>query len=166
LDKPFAVMSYTQAIEVLKRASTPFNVPVEWGMDLQREHERFLCEAHTFNSPVFVTDYPAKIKPFYAKPSEERPNDCVQAVDLLVPGIGELIGGSVRENDAERLRNTMLNRKMQLETYDWYIQLREFGSGNTAGFGLGFERFLQFGTGVANIRDVSPVPRWAGHIKL
>ncbi len=116
-------MSYTDAIGVLKNATAKFAVPVEWGMDLQREHERYLCEQHTQNHPVFVTNYPAAIKPFYAKPSSGR-DDCVQAVDLLVPGIGELIGGSVRENDAGRLRNTMLKRKMQIDTL--VLQKRDF----------------------------------------
>ncbi len=165
LDKPFAVMSYTQAIEALKKAKVAFVHPVEWGIDMQREHERYLCEVHTGGVPLFVTDYPAAIKPFYAKRSVSRP-DCVQAVDLLVPGIGELIGGSVREDSADVLRENMESRRMQTGGYDWYLDLRRFGSGHTAGFGLGFERFLQWTTGIPNIRDVSPVPRWAGHIRL
>ncbi len=163
--KPFAVMSYSEAVEALLRASSPFVKAVEWGMDLQREHERYLCEVHTGGVPVFVTDYPAAIKPFYAKKSLARA-DCAQAVDLLVPGIGEVIGGSVREDDAETLRANMLQRGMQTAGYEWYLDLRKYGSGRTAGFGLGFERFLQWSTGIANIRDVSPVPRWAGHIRL
>jgi asparaginyl-tRNA synthetase len=165
LQKPFVVMSYTEAVEALQRAATPFVKSVEWGMDLQREHERYLCETHTGGVPVFVTDYPAAIKPFYAKTSLVR-SDCAQAVDLLVPGIGEVIGGSVREDDADVLRANMAQRGMQSAAYEWYVDLRKYGSGHTAGFGLGFERFLQWSTGTANIRDVSPVPRWAGHIRL
>ena len=161
----FARMTYSEAIEILVASSHPFVKPVEWGMDLQREHERYLCEQHCADVPVFVTDYPAAIKPFYAKKStsDER---CVAAVDLLVPGIGELIGGSVREDDYDTILAVMEERGMQTRNYEWYLDLRKFGSGQTAGFGLGFERFLQWTTGVANIRDVSPCPRWSGHIRM
>jgi asparaginyl-tRNA synthetase len=112
-----------------------------------------------------VTDYPAKIKPFYAKKSLID-GGCVQAFDLLVPGIGELIGGSVREDDFEQMVNTMAERGMDVGKYEWYLDLRKFGSGKTGGFGLGFDRYLQWVTGISNIRETCPTPRWTGNIKL
>lgn len=165
VQKDFGRISYSEAVDVLQRAPKTFVHPVEWGMDLQREHERYLCEEFTGGVPLFVAGYPMHIKPFYAKRSakDER---CADAVDLLVPGIGELIGGSVREDRYDQLIQTMTDRKMNLEQYSWYLDLRKFGSGQTAGFGLGFERFVQWMSGVPNIRDVSPCPRTAGSIKL
>lgn len=163
----FVRMTYTEAIEALlnPKKNVSFSRAVEWGMDLQREHERYLCEQHTGGVPVFVTDYPAAIKPFYAKQSLHDPR-CVQAVDLLVPGIGELIGGSVREDDYEVLRSNMVQRGMNMEPYQWYLDLRRFGTAKSAGYGMGFERFVQWITGTPNIRDVCPIPRWTGHIRL
>ena len=163
--KEFVRMSYTEAIEVLQKSGVPFSFPVSWGVDLQREHERYLCEKYSNNTPVFVTDYPKAIKPFYAKKSVER-HDCVQAVDLLVPGIGELIGGSVREDDFDVLTGNMRERNMDVEQYEWYLSLRKYGSVPHAGFGLGFERFVQYLTGITNIRDTLPFPRWSGSIKF
>ena len=161
----FARMTYSEAIVALQTATKAFQTPVAWGMDLQREHERYLCEEHTLGVPLFVTDYPANIKPFYAKKSQ-LDDRCVQATDLLVPGIGEMIGGSVREDNYESLVATMTERNMQLDHYQWYLDLRKYGSAHSAGFGLGFERFIQWTTQVSNIRDVSPCPRWTGHIKM
>ena len=163
---PFARLSYSEAIGVLEAAGGGrFRHPVSWGMDLQREHERYLCEEHMKGRPTFVYDYPAAIKPFYARQSDADER-CVQAVDLLVPGIGEMIGGSVREPSADRLRQVMEQRGMHVDRYAWYLDLRTYGSSHTAGFGLGFDRFMQWITGVPNIRDVNPCPRWTGHIRM
>lgn len=168
LERPFAAMTYTEAVEVLQRHSDRFEEKPEWGCDLRSEHERFLAEQHC-QAPVFVTDYPSAAKPFYMKPSEgaaaeQAPGDTVACFDLLVPHVGEVIGGSVREDRADALEERMRAMGLDAETYKWYLDLRRYGSVPHGGFGLGFERFVQMITGIANIRDVSPVPRTPGAI--
>lgn len=156
MEEPFARCTYTEAIEKLKAVDEKFEFPVEWGIDLSTEHERYLAE-NIFKKPVFVTNYPKEIKAFYMKENED--NKTVKAVDLLVPGIGELIGGSEREENYEKLLNKMKNLNMDIEEYSWYLDLRKYGSAPHSGYGLGFERMLMYVTGVKNIRDVLPFPR-------
>ena len=156
----FAQLSYTDAIELLTKANKAFQFPVKWGLDLQSEHERFLAEEH-FKSPVIIYNYPKSIKPFYMKSNDD--NKTVAAMDLLVPGIGELIGGSQREDNTAILEENLRNHNLNPEIYDWYIDLRKYGSTPHAGFGLGFERLVQYVTGMENIRDVIPYPRYPGH---
>ena len=156
---PFQRMTYTEAIAHLQDSGRPFAFPVSWGMDLQAEHERFLAE-ELAGGPVFVTHYPASLKPFYMRLDEgER---TVAAMDLLVPGIGELVGGSQREERPELLRQRMEAAGMEASQYDWYLDLRRFGSAPHSGFGLGFERLVLFCTGMANIRECIPFPRTPG----
>ena len=152
----FARVTYTDAIEILK--DKEFEQNVEWGDDLATEHERYLAEVH-FKRPTFVTDYPTKIKSFYMKTNEN--DNTVQATDLLVPGIGELIGGSMREDDYDKLVYRMTDT--QIKELDWYLDLRRFGTTPHGGFGLGFERLVQLVTGTHNIRDVIPYPRYPKH---
>jgi asparaginyl-tRNA synthetase len=159
LDHEFGVITYTEAIEILARAPVPFAFPVAWGCDLQTEHERYLTET-VFRKPIFVIDYPRDIKAFYMKQNPD--GRTVAAMDCLVPGIGEIIGGSQREDDFARLRERMLQLGMRLEDYDWYLDLRRYGSARHAGFGLGFERLIMYLTGIPNIRDVIPFPRTTG----
>lgn len=154
LDKPFVRMTYTEAIQLLQQCSQSFNYPVVWGEDLQTEHERYLAEIYV-KGPVIVTDYPKRIKPFYMRSNEEDPNETVACMDLLVPRIGELIGGSVREERLDKLN-------LPSESLDWYRDLRKYGTVPHAGWGLGFERLVLFATGMSNIRDVIPVPRVEG----
>ncbi len=161
LNQEFGRLSYTEAIEVLKKSKKSFEFPVEYGIDLQSEHERFLAEEY-FKKPVFLTDYPKGIKPFYMRMNEDEKT--VAAVDLLVPRIGELIGGSQREERLDRLEKRMEEMDLPKEPYWWYLDSRRFGSVPHAGFGLGFERFLMMITGVTNIRDVVPFPRTPGSI--
>ena len=161
LNQEFGRLSYTEAIEVLKKSKKSFEFPVEYGIDLQSEHERFLAEEY-FKKPVFLTDYPKGIKPFYMRMNEDEKT--VAAVDLLVPRIGELIGGSQREERLDRLEKRMEEMHLPKEPYWWYLDSRRFGSVPHAGFGLGFERFLMMITGVTNIRDVVPFPRTPGSI--
>jgi asparaginyl-tRNA synthetase len=161
LTQEFARLSYTEAIEVLKKANKTFEFPVDYGIDLQSEHERFLAEEY-FKKPVFLTDYPKGIKPFYMRMNEDEKT--VAAVDLLVPRIGELIGGSQREERLDRLETRMEEMNLPKDPYWWYLDSRRFGSVPHAGFGLGFERFLMMITGVTNIRDVVPFPRTPGNI--
>ena len=161
LKQEFGRLSYTDAIEVLKKSKKAFEFPVEYGIDLQSEHERFLAEEY-FKKPVFLTDYPKGIKPFYMRMNEDEKT--VAAVDLLVPRIGELIGGSQREERLDRLEKRMEEMHLPKEPYWWYLDSRRFGSVPHAGFGLGFERFLMMITGVTNIRDVVPFPRTPGSI--
>ncbi len=161
LKQKFARLSYTEAIEVLKKSKKAFEFPVEYGIDLQSEHERFLAEEY-FKKPVFLTDYPKGIKPFYMRMNDD--DKTVAAVDLLVPRIGELIGGSQREERLEQLEKRMEEMNLPKEPYWWYLDSRRFGSAPHAGFGLGFERFLMMLTGVTNIRDVVPFPRTPGSI--
>mmetsp|Transcript_18447 Transcript_18447/g.29743 ORF Transcript_18447/g.29743 Transcript_18447/m.29743 type:complete len:486 (-) Transcript_18447:35-1492(-) len=160
-DKPFVQMTYDECIDVLERSGAFFVEPVERGMDLQTEHERFIVEKHCQGHPVFVTDYPTDLKAFYMKPRADNPSR-VRCFDLLVPRIGELIGGSEREDDYDRLMARVEPGAVQ--SLQWYLDLRRFGSVPHAGWGLGFERLVQFTTGVSNIRETAPMPRWAGSV--
>lgn len=157
--QPFARMTYTEAVEALRTSGRKFEFPVQWGNDLQSEHERFLCE-ELAGRPLIVTDYPKTIKPFYMRLNDDGAT--VAAMDILVPGIGELVGGSQREERLELLEGRMRAAGLDLEEYSWYLDLRRFGSVPHAGFGLGFERLVQFVTGISNIRDVMPFPRTPG----
>lgn len=152
----FGRISYTDAIKELEKANDQFEYKVSWGTDIQTEHERYLSEV-VFGKPVFVTDYPMDIKAFYMKQNED--GKTVAATDLLVPGIGELIGGSQREDDVNKLKKRMQDLGLNEEDYWWYLDLRRYGSVPHAGFGLGFERMLMYLTGMKNIRDVIPFPR-------
>lgn len=152
----FAKITYTEAIKLLEKAKQKFVYPVTWGTDLQTEHERYLTE-QIFQKPVFVTDYPKDIKAFYMRMNED--NRTVAAMDLLVPGIGEIIGGSQREERLEKLEQRMQELSMKKEDYWWYMDLRRYGGTRHAGFGLGFERAVMYLTGMTNIRDVIPYPR-------
>ena len=156
----FGRITYTEAVKILEEHNSEFQYPVHWGTDLQTEHERFLTE-QIFKKPVFVTDYPAEIKSFYMRRNED--GKTVAAADMLVPGVGELIGGSQREERLDVLVARMKEMGMPIEGYEWYLDLRKFGSVKHAGFGLGFERLIMYLTGVSNIRDVIPFPRTAGN---
>jgi asparaginyl-tRNA synthetase len=156
LKEPFKRLPYTEAIDILKKAKKGFEFPVEWGMDLQTEHERFLCEEQ-FKKPVYVYDYPKTIKPFYMRLNDD--GRTVAAMDCLVPRIGELIGGSQREERMDVLQARMAEMGLSEEDYWWYLDSRRYGTAPHAGFGMGFERMLMLVTGVANIRDVMPFPR-------
>ena len=153
------IMEYSQAIEVLQASKQKFEFPPEWGCDLQTEHERFLTDKYV-KGPVAVVNYPKSIKPFYMKVNDER---TVRAMDVLVPGLGEIIGGSQREDCYETLRTRMEASGVEPSEYQWYLDLRQYGTVEHSGFGLGFERFLMYVTGVQNIRDVIPFPRYPGH---
>ncbi len=156
INSDFARISYTNAVKELEKHNDEFEYKVSWGVDLQTEHERYLCE-QIFKKPVFVTDYPMDIKAFYMKQNPD--GKTVAASDLLVPGIGEIIGGSQREENYEKLLARMNELNMPIENYDWYLDLRKYGSCVHSGFGLGFERALMYLTGIQNIRDVIPFPR-------
>ncbi len=158
----FATVTYTEAIELLKKSGEDFQYPVEWGCDLQTEHERYISEK-VFKKAVFVTDYPKEIKSFYMKQNAD--GKTVAAVDLLVPGVGEIIGGSEREADYDKLVAAMQDRGMNLDLYGDYLDLRKYGSVPHGGFGLGFERLIMYVTGVSNIRDVILYPRTVGSIR-
>ena len=153
----FARITYTEAIEKLKASGQKFEFPVEWGMDLQTEHERYLSET-IVNGPVFVTDYPKDIKAFYMKRNED--GKTVAAFDMLVPGVGELIGGSQREERLDELLKSFEENGLAEEDYQNYLDLRRFGTVVHSGFGLGFERAVMYVTGMKNIRDVIPYPRY------
>ena len=155
-DSSFAKMTYSQAIEHLQEASIKFEYPVQWGSDLQSEHERYICEK-IVNGPVFLIDYPKEIKAFYMRNND----DCktVAACDLLVPSVGELVGGSQREERLDVLQARMEELSIDQEALQWYLDLRRYGGVKHAGFGLGFERFLMYLTGITNIRDVIPFAR-------
>ena len=155
----FARVTYTEAIEILKKCGKEFEYPVEWGIDLQTEHERYLTEEH-FKRPLFVTDYPKDIKAFYMRMNDD--NKTVAAMDLLVPGIGEIIGGSQREERLDLLKKRMAELNLNEEDYWWYLELRKYGETKHAGYGLGFERLIMYITGMTNIRDVIPFPRTTG----
>lgn len=157
----FAIMTYTEAIEVLKKADKEFQYPVEWGCDLQTEHERYISE-EICKRPVFLTNYPKEIKSFYMKQNDD--GKTVAATDLLVPGVGEIIGCSEREADLDKLLDAMQKRGMNMDDYEHYIALRRFGSVPHSGFGLGLERIIMYITGVQNIRDVILYPRTVGNI--
>lgn len=159
VDNEFAHVTYTEAIELLKKHADRFEYPVEWGCDLQTEHERFLTE-EVYKRPVFVTDYPKEIKAFYMKLNPD--GKTVAAVDVLVPGIGEIIGGSQREENYDALVSRIEELGMKKEDYSWYLDLRKYGTNKHAGFGLGFERMIMYVTGMGNIRDVLPFPRTVG----
>ncbi|MFU8793768.1 MAG: asparagine--tRNA ligase [Dethiobacteria bacterium] len=156
VDAKFARISYSEAIEILQKANADFEYPAEWGRDLQTEHERYLSE-NVFDKPVFVTDYPKEIKAFYMRLNDDQKT--VAAMDLLAPGVGEIIGGSQREERADILIERMADFKIRPEELQWYLDLRKYGGVKHAGFGLGFERALMYLTGVSNIRDVIPFPR-------
>jgi len=156
LNSDFGCITYTEAIELLKKSGQQFQYPVEWGNDLQTEHERYLTE-HVMKKPVFVIDYPKDIKAFYMRLNDD--NKTVAAMDLLVPGVGEIIGGSQREERYEVLEKRMEEMGLKKEDYAWYLDTRRFGGTRHAGFGLGFERMLMYMTGMQNIRDVIPYPR-------
>ena len=159
----FGHVTYTEAIEILEKNNDNFDYKVSWGCDLQTEHERYLTE-QIFKKPVFVTDYPKEIKAFYMKMNED--GKTVAAMDCLVPGIGEIIGGSQREDDYDKLLARMNELGMKEEDYKFYLDLRKYGSTRHAGFGLGFERCVMYLTGVANIRDAIPFPRTVGNCEL
>jgi len=161
LEHDFVRVTYTEAVELLEKSGKNFQFPAAWGMDLQSEHERYLCE-EVFNAPVVVTGYPAAIKPFYMRRNDD--GRTVAAMDILFPGVGEIAGGSQREERYEQLKAAMRERNMDMEAYQWYLDLRRFGSAHHAGFGVGFERLLLFVTGLGNIRDVIPFPRTPGSI--
>jgi asparaginyl-tRNA synthetase len=155
----FGKITYTEAVELLKKADKQFQYPVEWGCDLQTEHERYITE-EIFKKPVFVTDYPKDIKAFYMRMNED--NKTVAAMDLLVPGVGEIIGGSQREERQDLLEKRIEEMGLHKEDYWWYLELRKYGGTKHAGFGLGFERMIMYVTGMSNIRDVIPFPRTTG----
>lgn len=156
LENDFARLSYTDAIDILLSCGEKFDYPVKWGIDLQSEHERYLAEVH-FKKPVFLINYPKDIKAFYMKLNED--GKTVKAMDLLVPGIGEIIGGSQREDNLELLLKRMEEMKLHKEDYGFYLDIRRFGSFPHSGYGLGFERMIMYLTGMTNIRDVIPFPR-------
>jgi asparaginyl-tRNA synthetase len=156
----FGHVTYTEAVEILKASGAPFEYPVEWGCDLQTEHERYLTEHH-FGRPVFVTDYPKEIKAFYMRLNDD--GKTVAAMDCLVPGIGEIIGGSQREDRLDMLEARMRELDLDPADYWWYLDLRRYGGTKHAGFGLGFERMVMYLTGISNIRDVIPHPRTVGN---
>lgn len=162
VNNDFEIVDYTDAIELLKKADVKFEYPVEWGADLQSEHERYITEK-VYNKPVFLINYPKGIKSFYMKQNAD--GKTVAATDLLVPGVGEIIGGSEREADYDKLIAAMQEKGMSTEGYEFYLDLRKYGSVPHAGFGLGFERMIMYVTGMANIRDVILYPRTVGNIK-
>ncbi len=159
VEKDFVHLPYTEAIERLEKSGKSFEYPVQWGIDMQSEHERYLCE-EVFGCPLIVTDYPAAIKPFYMRVNDD--GKTVAAMDILVPGIGEIVGGSQREERLDVLEGRMREAGIAVEEYDWYLDLRRYGSVPHAGFGLGFERLVQFASGMTNIREVIPFPRTPG----
>ena len=158
-ESEYAKVTYTEAVRLLEESDREFKYPVSWGCDLQTEHERYLTE-EIFRRPVFVTDYPKEIKAFYMRLNDD--GKTVAAMDLLVPGVGEIIGGSQREERLDLLLSRMKELGMREEDYSWYVNLRRYGGTKHAGFGLGFERIIMYITGVANIRDVIPYPRTVG----
>ena len=161
LDSEFARITYTEAVDILQKSGQKFEYPVSWGIDLQSEHERYITEK-VFGKPVFVTGYPKEIKAFYMRLNDD--NKTVAAMDLLAPGVGEIIGGSQREERYDLLAQRIVETGMQPEDYCWYMELRKYGGVKHAGYGLGFERMIMYLTGMSNIRDVLPfprVPKWA-----
>ena len=156
LDNQFIRLSYTEGVDILEKCGKPFEYPVYWGADLQSEHERYLVEEH-FKCPVILTDYPKEIKSFYMKQNDD--GKTVRGMDVLFPKIGEIIGGSERESDYDKLLNRVQELNMSMDALWWYLEIRKFGTAPHAGFGLGFERLALFVTGMTNIRDVIPFPR-------
>ena len=163
VSQDFEYLTYTEGIEILLKADEKFEFPVNWGCDLQSEHERYLCEK-VFHKPLILVDYPKEIKAFYMKLNED--GKTVRAMDVLVPKIGEIIGGSQREDDHDALVERIKEMNLNPDDYWWYLELRKFGSTPHSGFGLGFERLIQFVTGLANIRDVIPFPRTPGNVSF
>ena len=161
ISQEFETLTYSDAVKILSESKEKFEFPSTWGNDLQSEHERYLCEK-VFNKPVVVTDYPKDIKAFYMKLNED--GKTVRAMDVLVPKVGEIIGGSQREDDYDTLVQRIKDAGLDPDPYWWYLELRKFGSAPHAGFGLGFERLIQFVTGMTNIRDVIPFPRTPGNV--
>ena len=159
-DADYAKVTYTEAIDKLLEAKVDFKYPVEWGIDLQTEHERYLTE-QVYKKPIFLVDYPKDIKAFYMRLNDD--GKTVAAMDLLVPGVGEIIGGSQREERLDVLKARMAELKLSEEDYWWYLNLRKYGGTKHAGYGLGFERIIMYLTGVSNIRDVLPYPRTVGN---
>jgi asparaginyl-tRNA synthetase len=160
---PFERMTYTEAVEILERSGRDFEFPVKWGADLQSEHERFLSEEHV-GRPVIVTDYPAAIKAFYMYANDD--GKTVRAMDVLVPGVGEIIGGSQREHREDALRERIVAAGLDPDDYGWYLDLRRYGSAPHAGCGHGFERVVQSKTWMKHIRDVIPFPRVPGYAEF
>ena len=156
VENKFQRLTYTEAVDILKSSKQKFEFPVDWGTDLQSEHERYLVEQH-FKKPVILTDYPKHIKAFYMKQNED--GKTVKAMDVLFPGIGEIIGGSQREENYQKLHARIKELHMEEKSIWWYLETRKFGTAPHSGFGLGFERLLLFVTGMTNIRDVIPFPR-------
>ncbi len=156
VNSEFTRLTYTRAVEILQESGHDFEYPVKWGDDLQTEHERYLTE-QIFKAPVFVTDYPKDIKAFYMRMNED--GKTVRAMDLLVPGVGEIVGGSQREEREDKLLERIEEMGLNKEDYWWYLELRKFGTATHSGFGLGFERIIMYMTGMSNIRDVIPFPR-------
>ena len=163
IDSPFARITYTEAIQILEKSKQKFDFPVKWGIDLQSEHEKYLTEQH-IKKPTIVIDYPKEIKSFYMYKNDDEKT--VRAMDILVPKIGEIIGGSQREDRSDVLKQRIEEASLPLQPYWWYLELRDYGSVPHAGFGLGFERFIQFMTGMKNIRDTIPFPRVPGHAEF
>ena len=159
----FEYITYTEGIDILSKAKESFEFPVSWGTDLQSEHERYLCEK-VFGKPIILMDYPKEIKSFYMKVNKD--GKTVRAMDVLVPKIGEIIGGSQREDDHDTLLDRIKEAGLNPDEYWWYLELRKFGSVPHSGFGLGFERLIQFVTGLSNIRDVIPFPRTPGNVSF
>ncbi|MBN1277694.1 MAG: asparagine--tRNA ligase [Deltaproteobacteria bacterium] len=163
ISQDFEVLTYTDGIKLLEKANVKFEFPVNWGTDLQSEHERYLCE-NVFKKPIVLIDYPKEIKAFYMKLNSD--GKTVRAMDVLVPKIGEIIGGSQREDDYNTLVERIREMNLDPDDYWWYLDLRKYGSVPHSGFGLGFERLIQFVTGMANIRDVIPFPRTPGNVRF
>jgi asparaginyl-tRNA synthetase len=160
IDSSLEKITYTEAIKILEKSNEKFEYPIKWGCDLQSEHERYLTESY-FKKPVVVIDYPKELKAFYMKDNDD--GKTVAAMDILVPKIGEIVGGSQREDDFEKLKKKIEDKKLNLDTYKWYLDLRRYGTVPHAGFGIGFERLVQFITGIENIRDVIAFYRTAGN---
>ncbi|KAG0474363.1 hypothetical protein HPP92_014049 [Vanilla planifolia] len=160
VEKDFIYLTYAEAVKMLLKAETKFDFPVQWGLDLQSEHERYITEKAFGGRPVIIRDYPKDIKAFYMRLNDDEKT--VAAMDVLVPRVGELIGGSQREERLEFLERRLEELNLNKESYWWYLDTRRFGSVPHAGFGLGFERLVQFATGIDNIRDVIPFPRTPG----
>jgi asparaginyl-tRNA synthetase len=165
LESEFRRVPYTQAVEILQNCGRQFEFPAAWGNDLQSEHERFLTEEH-FKCPVILHDYPRTIKPFYMRVNDEDDGRTVRAMDVLVPQVGEIVGGSQREERLDVLEQRMREQHLDPADYWWYLDLRRYGTVPHAGFGLGLERMIQFITGMANIRDVIPFPRTPGNAEF
>jgi asparaginyl-tRNA synthetase len=159
LNNPFLRISYTEAVDILTKSGQTWEFPVDWGKDLQSEHERYLTEKH-FKSPVILYDYPRTLKPFYMRVNDD--GKTVRAMDVLVPGVGEIIGGSQREERLDVLEQRMKEQGLDPHGYQWYLDLRRYGTVPHSGFGLGLERTILFLSGMANIRDVIPFPRTPG----